>query len=181
VIKASFPPLVDAGTRVLILGSLPGEISLAKGEYYANPQNHLWRLVGAVIGADIDSRHTAYADRLAALTSAHVGLWDVVKTASRVGSLDTQIRDHAPNALPDLAKTLPQLRAIGFNGGTSWKIGSTQFPADTPLALVALPSSSAAYTIGFERKLTEWIKLRAYLEHDDFCRNRQKSESCSQT
>ena len=53
--KASFAPIVAPGTRVLILGSLPGERSLAEGRYYAHPQNQFWRLVGDVIGRDLDT------------------------------------------------------------------------------------------------------------------------------
>ena len=53
MLKASFAPVVDERTRVLVLGSLPGEISLAKGQYYANPQNQFWRLIEAVIDAEL--------------------------------------------------------------------------------------------------------------------------------
>jgi hypoxanthine-DNA glycosylase len=161
--KSSFPPVVDAGTRVLVLGSLPGEISLAKGEYYANPQNQFWRLIGAAIGADLDPRRVGYADRLEALSAAHVGLWDVVKTARRVGSLDGNIRGHEPNALGGLVATLPQLRAVGFNGGTSWRIGSVQIGSPPGVELIALPSSSPAYTRPFEDKLAAWVRLSDFL------------------
>jgi hypoxanthine-DNA glycosylase len=162
-LKSSFPPIVDVETRVLVLGTLPGEISLAKGEYYGNPQNLFWRLVGAVIKADLDPHRLAYAERLAALKAAHVGLWDVVKTARRTGSLDAAIRDHAPNALPALAATLPALRAVGFNGGTSWRIGAPQLEGAGP-ALVKLPSSSPAYaSVRFDAKLAAWLQLRAFL------------------
>jgi G:T/U-mismatch repair DNA glycosylase len=37
-----FDPVVDARTRVLILGSLPGEQSLARQEYCANARGS-WR------------------------------------------------------------------------------------------------------------------------------------------
>jgi double-stranded uracil-DNA glycosylase len=159
--KSSFPPEAGAGTRVLILGSLPGEVSLARGQYYAHPQNQFWRLIGAVIGADLAGG--AYPDRLAALQRAGVGLWDVVKTASRVGSLDQHIRDHAPNPLAEFAASLPQLRAVGFNGGKAWKIGAAQLAGAPNLELIALPSSSPAHTLAFERKLAAWLPLRAFL------------------
>jgi hypoxanthine-DNA glycosylase len=162
-VKSSFPPIVDVETRILVLGTLPGEMSLAKGEYYANPQNLFWRLVGAAIEADLDPRRLAYADRLAALKAARVGLWDVVKSAERAGSLDAAIRNHAPNALPALAATLPALRAVGFNGATSWRIGAPQL-ADADFALVKLPSSSPAYaSMSFDAKRAEWLRLRAFL------------------
>jgi hypoxanthine-DNA glycosylase len=159
--KASFQPEAAADARLLILGSLPGEVSLAKAQYYAHPQNQFWRLIGAVIGCDLVA--LAYPDRLVALKSARVALWDVVQTAERKGSLDADIRGHQPNALAALAASLPALRAVGFNGTTSWKLGSPLLAGDTRLTLVPLPSSSPAYTIAFERKLTAWAPLQRFL------------------
>ena len=149
-----------------MLGSLPGDASLRRAQYYAHPQNQFWRLMGEVVGADLAG--AAYDDRLATLRAAGVGLWDVVRTARRAGSLDTAIRDHEPNALAGLAATLPALRAIAFNGGKASAIGRAaliraDLGADARWTLVDLPSSSPAHTIGFERKRTEWLKLTPFL------------------
>ncbi|MBW8880774.1 MAG: DNA-deoxyinosine glycosylase, partial [Asticcacaulis sp.] len=91
-LKQSFPPVVDAHVRVLILGSLPGEVSLRQQQYYAHPTNHFWRLTGTVIGADLV--HLPYDMRLKTLLQHRVGLWDVIREARRAGSLDGNIRDH---------------------------------------------------------------------------------------
>ena len=160
--KASFPPVVDARTRVLVLGSLPGDVSLAKAQYYANPQNQLWRLVGAVIGDHLAP--LGYEARLARLLEARVGLWDVIATAERAGSLDGAIRAHEPNALADLAASLPDLRAIGFNGGTSARIGRKALEGRGGWTLLALPSSSPAFTRPFEEKRAAWMALRPFLD-----------------
>jgi len=160
--KASFPPVADAHTRVLVLGSLPGEISLARGQYYANRQNQFWRLIGAVVGQDLVSRE--YQNRLEGLLAAGVGLWDVIATAERTGSLDGAIRAHQPNALPELAARLPGLRAIGFNGGTSAKIGRKALGGEAPWTLIDLPSSSPAFTRPFDQKLSAWMALRTHLD-----------------
>lgn len=147
---------------MLVLGSLPGEQSLARQQYYAHPQNQFWRLIGAVIGDDaLPAR--PYADRLAALDAAGVGLWDVIRSATRVGSLDTAIRDHEAHALADFAATLPNLRTIAFNGGKASAIGRKQLDHDSGYALITLPSSSPAFTMAFERKLEAWIGLTAFL------------------
>ena len=69
--KASFPPVVDARTRVLLLGSLPGEVSLAKVQYYAHPQNQFWRLIGTVVGQPLAP--LAYHERLATNFSTPTG------------------------------------------------------------------------------------------------------------
>lgn len=158
--KASFPPAVDAATRVLILGSLPGERSLAERRYYAHPQNQFWRLVGSAIGRDLAALD--YDARLAALLHAGIGLWDVIASAARTGSTDAAIREHDTNDLAALVARLPRLRAIAFNGGTAARLGRP-FVGDGNLALVALPSSSPLHTIGVAAKQPAWDGLRAWL------------------
>jgi double-stranded uracil-DNA glycosylase len=159
-LKRCFPPVVDEHTRVIVLGSLPGDIALARGQYYGNPQNHFWRLMSAVIGADLVP--IGYEQRLETLRRHRVGLWDTIASAHRDGALDTAIRGHIPNALPGLVASLPSLRAIGFNGKTSAKIGRKAL-GETELGLIDLPSSSPAYTAAFDSKREAWLKLRAFL------------------
>lgn len=160
-IKRSFPPVVDSGTRLLVLGSLPGEESLARGQYYANPRNHFWRLIGAVAGLDLVP--LPYEARLRALIEARIGLWDTIGSATRRGSLDGAVRLGSANDLADLAGRLPDLRAVGFNGGKSAALGIARLARRPDLALIPLPSSSPAYTRPFEEKLAEWMKLAPYL------------------
>ena len=159
-LKSSFPPVVDADTRLLILGSLPGEVSLQRGQYYANPRNQFWRLMAAVTDSQTPG---GYEDRLAHLLRHGVGLWDTVKTAQRIGSLDAAIQAAQPNALQDLIAGLPNLAAIGFNGGTAARMGKAQLTETPGLALVTLPSSSPAFTLPFEAKAAAWLDLRSYL------------------
>ncbi|KKC24732.1 DNA-deoxyinosine glycosylase [Sphingomonas sp. SRS2] len=160
--KTSFPPIVDQDTRVLFLGSLPGEASLRAARYYAHPQNQFWRLVGAVIG-DEGLPGLDYPNRLAALAAAGVGLWDVVADAVRQGSLDGAIRDHRPNDLAALVASLPVLRAIGFNGATAARIGRKMIGEPAGIVLIDLPSSSPAYTLNYAAKLHDWAKIRQFL------------------
>jgi len=104
-----------------------------------------------------------YQERLAALLEAKVGLWDVVASARRTGSLDAAIREAEHNALGDLAASLPELRAVGFNGGTAARIGTTLL-AGAPLQLVPLPSSSPAYaSMTLAEKERRWGALREFL------------------
>lgn len=158
--KRSFPPVVDENTRLLVLGSLPGEASLAAGRYYAHPRNLFWTLMGEVLAEDLVSLD--YEARLRTLLRRRVGLWDVVAEASRHGSLDAAIRDIAGNDLASLAARLPQLKAVAFNGATSAKIGTRQLGA-LDLTLVRLPSSSPAYAGRMELKWEAWMALRAFL------------------
>lgn len=161
VVKRSFPPVADARTRVLVLGSLPGEESLARGQYYAHPRNHFWRLIGAVIEEELDA--LPYAARLERLLAAGVGLWDTIGAATRRGSLDGNIRGIEANPLGELVATLPELRAVGFNGGRSASLGMTALAGEPRLALLPLPSSSPAFTLPFAAKLERWTALRPFL------------------
>lgn len=160
--KKSFPPVVDPNTRLLVLGSLPGEASLAAGRYYAHPRNLFWTLIGEVIGAELVGLD--YDDRLQTLLRHRVGLWDVVAEATRQGSLDSAILDPHENDLLSLVQSLPSLRAVAFNGGTSAKVGMRQLqPVAEQLALIRLPSSSPAYAGRMELKRAAWGALAAFL------------------
>lgn len=156
--KRSFPPVVDDHTRVLILGSLPGEKSLAQSQYYAHPQNRFWELISEVIGENL--RAMAYQERLTTLLKHGVGLWDVVAEARREGSLDSNIAEHASNDLAGLLDTLPQLSTIGFNGGTAARLGLKALKERAEkYRIILLPSSSPAHTLAYAEKLRSWQKL----------------------
>ncbi len=146
---------------MLILGSLPGEASLQARRYYAHPQNLFWHLVGHALGRDLVALD--YEARLAALLQARIALWDTVASAERTGSLDAAIRaaDHAP--LGALVASLPDLRAVAFNGRKSRAIGRPQL-AGTPLTLIDLPSSSPAYaSMARADKERLWAHLADFL------------------
>lgn len=161
--KRGFPPVVDDHTRVLILGSLPGEASLAAGQYYGNPRNAFWRLLETVLDEDLVA--LPYDDRLSTLRACGVGLWDVVADAERRGSLDSAILDPKANDLLALVQGLPALRAVGFNGATAAKLGLRLLaPAGDRIAMAALPSSSPAHAArSLAEKAAAWGVLRQYL------------------
>lgn len=162
--KACLGLVADANTRVLVLGTLPGAISLARGEYYANPSNQFWRLVGAVIGVDLPAM--PYDARLAALLEAGIGLWDVVASATRAGSLDSAIRDYRPNTLETALGRSPTLKALAFNGGKAFQIGR-RLGGQEAVARLALPSSSAAYcAMSLDAKRDRWRALGPFLAPD---------------
>jgi len=157
-----FAPVTRADTRLLVLGSLPGAISLAQGRYYAHPRNLFWRLIGEAIARDLAG--LPYEARLAALQDAGVGLWDTVAAATRKGSLDAAIRLHEASNLAALVATLPELRAVAFNGATAARIGRRQLAGAPGPALIDLPSSSPAYaSLSYAKKRDAWFALRAYL------------------
>jgi hypoxanthine-DNA glycosylase len=159
--KRAFAPVVDANTRLLILGSLPGDASLRAGQYYGHPQNAFWRLIGGVIGRDLAA--LAYDERLTALKAAGVGLWDVIASAERPGSLDAAIRQPEAADLRGLVAMLPGLRAVAFNGGTAARLGRAVLADAHGVALIDLPSSSPAHTRPFDQKASAWAGLADWL------------------
>lgn len=161
--KSAFPLVADDRTRLLVLGSLPGEKSLAAGEYYANRGNHFWRLMALVTGQDLPA--LAYEDRLAALLGHGIGLWDVIADAARAGSLDSAIRDPRVRDLAAVANSLPALRAIAFNGGTAAKLGLRQLgPAAEGYAIFRLLSSSGACAVTTAVRQADWLRLRDLID-----------------
>ena len=160
--KRAFDPVVDANTRLLILGSLPGDASLRAGQYYGHPRNAFWRLVGGVTGRDLAA--LPYDDRLAALKAAGVGLWDVIASAERPGSLDAAIRAPEAADLRGLVATLPALRAVAFNGGKAARLGRAVLAdSSVGVALIDLPSSSPAHARPFADKAAAWAGLASYV------------------
>lgn len=155
--KTGFAPVVDADARLLILGSLPGDASLGAGQYYGHPRNAFWRLVGGVIGHDLAP--LPYEDRLAALRAARIGLWDVVASAERPGSLDAAIRRPEAADLRGLVRRLPELRAVAFNGGTAARLGRSVLAGAAGVQLIDLPSSSPAHARPFAEKAAAWAEL----------------------
>lgn len=110
----SFAPIVDEHSRILILGSMPGIKSLEQQEYYAHPQNRFWRLLALLLQEEAPQD---YAAKQALLHKHHVALWDTLGYCERDGSLDSNIKNEAPNAVVELAGELPHLQAVVCNGG----------------------------------------------------------------
>ena len=160
-VKFGLPPVARSDATLFILGSLPGDASLAARRYYAHPTNQFWRLLGAAIGEDLQPLD--YDRRLERLGERRIGLWDVVASASRSGSLDQAIREAEHNQLEHLLHDFPMLRAIAFNGLTAARIGRGligQPPGQ--IALLDLPSSSAANTRPFAEKADAWSRLAQF-------------------
>lgn len=159
--SVGFAPVVDARTRLLILGSLPGDASLKAAQYYAHPRNAFWPLIGGLLGEDLPALD--YDARLARLKARGVGLWDVIASAERSGSLDAAIRSPEAADLVRLVDNLPRLRAVAFNGGLSARVGRRILGGREGLSLVDLPSSSPAHAISLSAKAQSWAILGDFL------------------
>jgi double-stranded uracil-DNA glycosylase len=158
--KVGLPPVARDDARLFVLGSLPGDASLAAQRYYAHPQNQFWRLLGQTIGEDLQS--IGYAERLERLAERRIGLWDVIGSAERRGSLDQSIRNANHNRVERLLHDYPKLEAIAFNGGKSAAIGRRLIGASPEVELIDLPSSSPAHTRPFAEKAKAWARLAQF-------------------
>ncbi len=150
--ERGFAPVIDANIKVLILGSFPSPASLAKQQYYGHPQNHFWKLMGALLGAPLYDMD--YPLRLPVLLQHHVGLWDVLHQCERAGALDSNIRSAVNNDFRKVTRVARGLKRVCFNGKTAGRFAAAfdESGYDT----LVLPSSSPAYTVGFEKKLLAW-------------------------
>jgi double-stranded uracil-DNA glycosylase len=161
-VKFGLPPIAGSDARLFILGSLPGDASLAARQYYAHRTNQFWRLLGGAIGEALQP--LSYERRLERLAERRVGLWDVIASATRHGSLDQAIREAEHNRVEHLLHDFPDLRAIAFNGSTASAAGR-RLIGDAPpdLALIDLPSSSAANTRPFAEKQKAWSRVAEFV------------------
>lgn len=159
--RIGFDPVVDSDTRLLILGSLPGDASLKAAQYYAHPRNAFWRLLGGVLGENLDT--LAYEARLERLKARRIGLWDVIASAERSGSLDAAIRSPQAADLRGLVAGLPELRAVAFNGGLAARLGRRILEDHADLVLLDLPSSSPAHARPLAKKAARWAALSDFV------------------
>ena len=161
-VKVGLPPIAPPDARLFVLGSLPGDASLAAGRYYAHPTNQFWRLLGSAIGEELHA--IDYEARLERLSKRGVGLWDVIASASRSGSLDQSIRDAQHNRIAHLLEDFPDLRAIAFNGSAAASVGRGLIgSAPLGIRLIDLPSSSAANTRPIGEKAASWMSLAQFV------------------
>ena len=160
--KCSFPPVVADHSRILILGSLPGEESLRRQQYYANPRNQFWRVLAAVFGEPVIGH---YEDKLAFVLRHGLALWDTVQCAERQGSLDQNIQNALPNDFPTLFATYPNLHGVAFNGGKSADLfrqlvqNRLEMALQDRLTLLPLPSTSPANAAPLAAKVAKWRVL----------------------
>jgi hypoxanthine-DNA glycosylase len=162
---ASFPPQVGSGCRLLVLGTVPSLRSLAMRQSYAHPHNLFWPFMGVLYGAGPE---LAYAERIARLHAAGVGIWDVLERCERPGSLDSSIvaASEVPNDIPRLLDEHPTIAAVALNGAKAHEVFRRRIaPAIDPqrraaLEVLALPSTSPANaSIPRAEKLERWRQV----------------------
>lgn len=156
-----FEPVAGSDARVLILGSLPGRVSLERGEYYAQPRNAFWPIMGELFGASPGLR---YNDRLCLLKKQGVALWDVCAAGERLGSLDSAIllSSVEANDISEFLRTHVGIALVCFNGKKAKEIYDQKVVLQPPallerICIEVLPSTSPAHAaMSYEQKLPRW-------------------------
>ena len=157
----SFGPIADKHSRVLVLGTMPGAMSLAKRQYYGHPRNAFWPIMARLCDRELPED---YALRKAMLLDAGIALWDVCGECEREGSLDSNICHEKPNRINELLRSYPSIRAIAFNGQGAARLYRKHFgPLASEYGPLILPSTSPAHAVAFDKKLDGWMRLRDLL------------------
>lgn len=159
-------PVSGAHPYVLILGSYPSELSLQWHQYYGNPRNQFWKIMGLVFSFRSDFSDMPYQDRLDCLTAHGIAIWDVLESCSRKGSSDSSIGDTIPNDIRRFLADHPSIRCIGLNGKTGaghWfqrYFSDLMNDEDRELVILSLPSTSPAYAgMSLEEKADIWRQI----------------------
>lgn len=154
------PPVADARTRLVVLGSFPGVASLQARQYYGHPRNQFWPILQRLWPQHPQPDRADYADRCEWLLARGQGLWDVYASCERQGSLDSAIRHPQVNDFAALRQRCPQLVAVAHNGGESAKHARALHGLG--LQVHQLPSTSPANASwSMERKLQAWQQVMA--------------------
>lgn len=163
----SIEPIIGHNPRIMILGSMPGIISINAVQYYANPRNLFWAVLADLFGIDIDC---SYESKIQQIQQLPLIVWDTLKTCRREGSLDSKIlnTDIEANDIVALLRQFPTVEAIAFNGIASAKyfdrLVKPQLATDLDIELLKMPSTSPANAaMKREQKIELWRRLCQFI------------------
>ena len=154
----SFPHISSSHSKVLILGTMPGEMSLKLNQYYGHGGNTFWKIIFGVFNEPFSSD---YEKRKAILIKNNIALWDVLQACEREGSSDNAILDEEPNDFSSFFKNHPNIKLIVFNGKNAEAYFNSLSNHKPLVKYKVMPSTSPANTWKtFEEKIEEWKKIK---------------------
>ena len=160
MICKSFDPVFAPDAKVMIVGSMPSVKSLADAQYYAHPRNAFWPILFDIFG---QMPHNDYIRKMDLIRDNRLALWDAAACCYREGSLDSNMRDVVYNDFDALYAQCPNIHTVLCNGGTAHALFIKSGYAGER-AVIRMPSTSPAYTMPYEKKLTVWKEtLRSVL------------------
>lgn len=135
-----FPPLYDANSEILILGSLPSVKSREQMFFYGHPQNRFWKVMSAVLG---EALPTTIEQKKQMLLKHRIALWDTIYSCDIIGSSDSSIKNVTPTDLGRILKE-SKVQRIFCNGGTSGRYFQKYQQKVLGMEATVLPSTSPA-------------------------------------
>ena len=154
----SFPPISNQNAKVLILGTMPGEMSLKLKQYYGHGGNNFWKIIFSIFN---ETLVTDYELKKNILLKNHVALWDVLKACEREGSSDNAIIQETPNDFKTFFETHKKIKLVAFNGKNAEAYFKYLCPVKPNVELITLPSTSPANTWKtYDEKLVEWQVIK---------------------
>ena len=154
MLKYSFAPLIEEDSKILILGTMPGEQSILMNQYYGHSRNNFWKILFTLFGKELSKE---YIDKIDLLKQNKIAVWDVLESCHRIGSLDSAIKLEVANDLNNFLKKYPNIKSIYFNGQLAAKLFRKHFSMISNYNFYTLPSTSPANASkNFESKIAEW-------------------------
>lgn len=163
----SMKPVIRKDAQVLILGSMPGVESLRRQQYYGNPRNHFWFILGELFNQELHKLD--YAEKINFLHEHKIGVWDVIASCERQGSLDSAIKNEKMNDIKSLLTNYPGIRWIGLNGTKSYQTFTKYLKQQLVIQIPfeKLPSSSPVpgrNVKSFKEKVIDWERILNYID-----------------
>lgn len=158
IVRHELEPVFDAGSRVLILGTMPSPKSRERGFYYMHPQNRFWKMLCAVLNQPIPD---SVEGKRALCLANKIALWDVLASCEICGASDSSIKNAVPNRL-ETVFSVADIRAVFTTGKTAYNLYRRFFPHDKH-EMICLPSTSPA-----NRTITEAEMLEQYQKISDY-------------
>ena len=91
------PPVYDARSRVLILGTIPSPKSREYGFFYGHPQNRFWKVLAALFQSPVPQTNE---QKRGFLLDRRIALWDVLAACEIEGASDASIKNATPTSPP---------------------------------------------------------------------------------
>lgn len=152
--KQSFNPIISKEPRILILGSLPGDLSIEINQYYGHPRNRFWKILFDIFNVEFSED---YEIKKQIILENHLTLWDVANSAERKGSMDIDMKNEIPNQIDNLSTENPSIKKILFNGKKAEQLFWKYFDKKSSIEYISLPSTSPANAqYSFEKLVDSW-------------------------
>jgi len=161
--RKGLEPLGDKNSAVLILSTMAGDMSLAAGQYYADPRNQFWKIMH-ILFKEIDPK-APYKERIDALSKHRIALWDVLESSYRTGSTDKKIHSQKPNDLQSILMKYPEIKVVFLNGRGA-KDNLPKLQDENRYDVEILPSSSGSNTrMTIAQKAEKWKILKKFIHN----------------